>query len=61
MKDVISEKMKIKSMKETTKDLKIEAIEDPEMFYIPLQQHIGFVKSLSRKKDVFFYNSSGAF
>ena len=32
MKDVISEKMKIKSMKETTKDLKIEAIEDPEMF-----------------------------
>ena len=43
MKDVISEKMKIKSIKETTKDLKIEAIEDPEMFYIPLQQHIGQV------------------
>ena len=43
MRDVISEKMKIKSMKETKKKKKIETIEDPEMFYIPLQQHIGQV------------------
>ena len=32
MKDVISEKMKIKSMKETPKVLQLEAMEDPEMF-----------------------------
>ena len=41
MKDIISEKMKIESIKHITKKTGLEKIKDPEVFYVPLSQHIG--------------------
>ena len=41
MKDVISEKMKIESMKHITKKTGLATLKDPEFFYVPLSQHIG--------------------
>lgn len=41
MKDIISEKMKIESMKHITKKTGWIELEDPEFFYVPLSQHIG--------------------
>ena len=41
MKNIVSEKMNIKSMKSITKEEAINVMEDPKFFYVPLQQHIG--------------------
>ena len=43
MKNIISEKMKIESMKHVTKKIGLTTLEDPEFFYVPLSQHIGQV------------------
>ena len=43
MKNIISEKMKIKSMKHVTKKTGLTTMKDPEFFYVPLSQHIGQV------------------
>ncbi len=41
MKNIISEKMKIGSMKHVTKKTGLTTMKDPEFFYVPLSQHIG--------------------
>ena len=43
MKNIISEKMKIESMKHVTKKIGLTTMKDPEFFYVPLSQHIGQV------------------
>ncbi len=43
MKNIISEKMKIESMKHVTKKTGLTTLKDPEFFYVPLSQHIGQV------------------
>lgn len=43
MKNIISEKMKIESMKHVTKKTGLTTMKDPEFFYVPLSQHIGQV------------------
>ena len=43
MKNIISEKMKIGSMKHVTKKTGLTTMKDPEFFYVPLSQHIGQV------------------
>ena len=43
MKNIISEKMKIKPMKHVTKKTGLTTMKDPEFFYVPLSQHIGQV------------------
>ena len=41
MKNIINEKMKIESMKHVTKKTGLTTLKDPELFYVPLSQHIG--------------------
>ena len=43
MKNIISEKMKIESMKHVTKKIGLTTMKDPEFFYVSLSQHIGQV------------------
>lgn len=43
MKNIISEKMKIESVKHVTKKTGLTTMKDPEFFYVPLSQHIGQV------------------
>ena len=43
MKNIISEKMKIGSVKHVTKKTGLTTMKDPEFFYVPLSQHIGQV------------------
>jgi electron transport complex protein rnfC len=40
MNNIVNEKMKIDSMKHITKKMKLSVIDDSEIFYIPLAQHI---------------------
>ena len=43
MKNIISEKMKIESVKHVIKKTGLTTMKDPEFFYVPLSQHIGQV------------------
>lgn len=51
MKNIISEKMKIESMKHVTKKTGLTTMKDPEFFYVPLSQHIGQVAKETVKVD----------
>ena len=51
MKNIISEKMKIESMKHVTKKAGLTTMKDPEFFYVPLSQHIGQVAKETVKVD----------
>ena len=52
MNNIVNEKMKIDSMKHITKKMKLSVMDDPEIFYIPLAQHIGQIsKEIVKKGD----------
>ncbi len=61
MKDIISEKMKINSMKDLTKKTGWEEMEDPKFFYVPLSQHIGGIakETVSKGNYVYQYQKIG--
>ena len=50
MNNIVNEKMKIDSMKHITKKMKLSVMDDPEIFYIPLAQHIGQISKETVKK-----------
>ncbi len=50
MNNIVNEKMKIDSMKHITKKMKLSVMDDPEIFYIPLVQHIGQISKETVKK-----------